>query len=88
MDDDYMYADRFATRVKGSFLRVIYLIRSNPLIFGAYSIILGIGTYFRLLVLWSYGVLQYDEAAHSVGGIFLYRIFVGGLPNVWDYLSS
>ncbi|MEM2440453.1 MAG: glycosyltransferase family 39 protein [Candidatus Bathyarchaeia archaeon] len=33
-------------------------------------------------------MLQYDEAAHSVGGIFLYRIFVGGLPNVWDYLSS
>jgi hypothetical protein len=77
-----------ATRIGEPFSRFLSYVRRNPLFFMAYSFIFGIGIFLRLIVWRDYGVLQYDEAAHSVGGIFFSKLFVGGLPNPADYLAS
>lgn len=79
---------RFAARIKEYFSQVVNFIRSDPLIFMVYSAIFGVGLFFRLSVWWNYGTLQWDEASHSIGGIFFYRFFVGNLPNPWDYFAS
>jgi len=83
-----MYKVGLATRIGEPFSRFLSYVRRNPLFFMAYSFIFGIGIFLRLLVWRDYGVLQYDEAAHSVGGIFFSKLFVGCLPNPADYLAS
>ncbi|MGQ9507319.1 MAG: ArnT family glycosyltransferase [Candidatus Bathycorpusculaceae bacterium] len=44
--------------------------------------------FLRFLVWRNYGSLQYDEAAHSVGGIFFSKLFVGNLQNIGGYLAG
>lgn len=70
------------------FSKIASYARSNPLPFMAYLIIFSIGIFLRISVWWNYGSLQYDEAAHSIGGIFFAQFLVGGVPNVGDYLAS
>jgi 4-amino-4-deoxy-L-arabinose transferase-like glycosyltransferase len=76
------------SRVRESFLGFVGYVKRNPLVFLAYSVIFGIGVFLRFLVGRDYGSLQYDEAAHSVGGIFFSRLFVGSLQHPGDYLAG
>ena len=83
-----MYKWSLTVKVKKFFLKFLSYIKENPLIFLIYSAIFGIGIFLRFLIWRDYGSLQWDEASHSVGGIFFAKFFAGNLNSPSDYLAN
>jgi hypothetical protein len=63
--------------MKDAARRLLNYARLYPFNLAIYCLIFGIGILVRLLVLQVYGSIQWDEAAHSVGGIFISRLLGG-----------
>lgn len=74
-------------KTKKSFQSLLIYAKDRPLILLAYLIIFAIGIFLRFLFCKS-GTLQWDEAAHNVGGVFISKIFLNGLSNPAVFIGS
>jgi hypothetical protein len=61
--------------------------KMHPFDLALYLLIFAVGIAIRSLVLWNYGSVQTDEAAHSVGGVFISRLVLNGFQDPFAFGS-
>jgi len=74
-------------RIKRLVKSLLVYAKKHPFILLGYFLVFILGGSLRIFVERNFGTLQWDEGAHSIGGVFLSRLFLNILQGRFDLAS-
>jgi len=80
--------ENFYRKIKKHFQSLIFYTKTHLSFSFCYLLIFTISVLLRLFVWWNYGTLQWDEGAHSVGGVFISKLFLNNLRDPIGYSGN